>query len=98
MKRWASLTQINTKDLLSERRNMRVTAGQLPALPAPEERREHVECHPDILKRDLTSERIATGHVPEKDNHRGDVQRNGGGKKRLLREAEQLIMRNNDVV
>ena len=82
MSLWASLTRVNTKDLLSERRNKRVTAGQLPALPAPAERREHVECHPDILKRDLTSKRVATGHVPEKDNHPGDVQRNGGDKKK----------------
>jgi hypothetical protein len=36
--------------------------------------------------------------MPEKDNHRGDVKRNGRDKEGNVREAEQLIMYDDDVM
>ena len=75
--RRANLTQVYFKDLLSERCDKRVATIRFFALPAPSEGWEHVKRHPDIFECDLASERVATRHVSEKDDHRGDVQWNG---------------------
>ncbi len=94
----ASLAQINPENLLGQRRDERMAAVHLPAFPAPTEGWEHVECHPDIFKRNLTCKRVATRHMSEEDNHGSDVQRNGRDKERYVGETEQLIMYDDDVV
>jgi len=73
MGRRASLAQIDPENLLSESGNKWVATIHLLALPAPTEGWEHIERHPDIFKRDLTGERVATRHVPKEDDHGSDV-------------------------
>jgi hypothetical protein len=75
--RRANLAQVYFEHFLGERRDKRVATIRFFALPTPTEGWEHVERHPDILERNLASERVATRHVSEKDNHRGDMQWNG---------------------
>jgi hypothetical protein len=92
------LVQVDFHHAFRQFFNQRVPPVEVLTFPSPTETREHVECHPEVFKRDLLRETVASGHVTVQDDHGGDMQRDWGRKERNIGESNELIMDDDDIM
>lgn len=93
-----NLVKVDGQDLLRQARDKWVTSVEILAFPSPTDAGENVESHPDIFQRHLMRNAIAVGHVSIENDHRGDVKGDRGDEECNVRELDQLVVKDDDVV
>ncbi len=98
VRRWTNLVKIHFHYPFGKFGNQRMTTVHVLAFPAPAESRKHVECKPDVFESGVSGQSIRLRHVPVKDNHCCDMQRNRGCEERDVRESDELTVDDDCVV